>query len=162
MLGEVTANVRFAGEIQNMTIDGDPQGAKKLVFNGTETNEVKRLCVPGDRVFQLTDEFNFLVLEYSFINTSPNDEWLITLDTEFVNLENVNVWAAYFQGAGITDYTMIRDIYDDEYIKNLPVPTNGATYVYIKIEISDERFHSDFEANMIWTLNSRSYLYGRN
>ena len=157
--GEVNANVFFAGEIQNMTADGDPQGATKLVFNGTEKNDVRRLCVPGDRVFQLTDKFNFLVLEYRFANTSPNDEWLVSLESNFANFENVTVTVAFFEGAGITDYSMIKDTYDNEYIKGVPVATNGVLFVYIKIAITDERFHADFEANLNWSLNSKDYLY---
>ncbi len=158
VMGEVNANVFFAGEIQNMTADGDPQGATKLVFNGTEKNETKKLCVPGDRVFQLTDRFNYLVLEYRFSNTSPNEEWLVSLNTNFTNLENVEVTAAYFEGAGITDFSMINNPYDDEFIKMLPVPTNGVMFVYIKVAILDENNHSDFEANMTWSLQSRAFL----
>ena len=160
VMGEVNANVFFAGEIQNMTTNGDPQGATKLVFNGTEVNDTRWLSVPGDRVFQLTERFDSLVLEYRFANTSLEEDWLVSLNSNFANLENVTVTSAYFEEAGITDFRMITEPYNDEYIKSVPVHTNGVLFVYIKISRLDGIGHSDFEANMNWTLNSREFQYG--
>ena len=158
VLGEVNANIFFAGEIYNMTLDGDPASAKKLVFDGNEKNMTRHLCVPGDRVFALTDRFSFIVLEYVFSNKSPSDEWLISLNTEFVTKQNVTVTSAYYENNGITDYSLIDNEYNNEFVNMLPVPTNGTVFVYVKIQRTDSNYNADFEADMTWTLNSRSYL----
>ena len=157
-MGEVVANAIFAGEVYNMTVDGDPNGAKKLSYNGSEVGTTNILCVPGDKVFSLNDKYDYIVLEFKFTNTSPDEEWLINLNSEFATCNNVVVTSAYFENEGITNYSLIDTPYDNEYIKSLPVSTNGSMFVYIKIRIDDKRHNSDFELNMSWTLNARSFV----
>lgn len=156
--GDVVANAIFAGQIYKMTAEGDPYGSTKIHFNGNEVNETKKLCVSGDKVFNLSPRFNYVVLEYKFSNLAPNDEWLISLYAEFADRRNVSVTSSYFADEGITDYSLIDNEYNNDFIKSLPVATNGDMFVYLKFQIIDDKTDANFEANLIWTLNSRKFL----
>ena len=158
VLGEVNANVIYAGNFYNMTIDGDPEGSKKIVYDGNEVAQTTSFRVPGKEVFQLSKRFNYLILEYKFTNKSPSDEWLVSMVAEFPTKNNVVITSAYFADEGVTDYSLVDNPFDNEFIKSVPVSTNGVLFVYLKIQIEDLEKDADFEANMNWTLNSRDFL----
>lgn len=157
--GTVQATAIYAGYPYRMTKDGETGGQETIVFNGSEEASVQRLYVPYSKIFSLTTRFNYLVLEYVFTNTSPSDEWLINLTSTFDG-DNIVVTSAYFEDEGITDYSLIDNPYDNEYIKSLPVATNGKVFVYIKIAVADVETNAEFSANFAWTLNSRNYVNG--
>jgi len=156
--GTVQATAVYAGYPYRMTKDGEPGGAETIVFDGSEEEAIQKLNVPYSKIFRLTARFSYIVLEYVFSNSSPSDEWLINLDATFDKNDNVIVTSAYFEDEGITDYSLIDNSYDNEYIKALPVATNGKMFVYIKIAVDDIETPADFSANLAWTLNSRSYV----
>lgn len=158
--GSVQATAVYAGYPYRMTKDGETGGQEYITFDGTEEASIQRLYVPYSKIFTLTTRFNYLVLEYVFANTSPSDEWLVNLTSTFDGQDNIVVTVAYFEDEGITDYSLIDNPYDDEYIKSLPVATNGKMFVYIKIAVADVETNAEFSANFAWTLNSRNYVNG--
>ncbi len=153
--GEVSANAIFAGEIHNMTTDGQFSSSRKIVYNGEEGTKNK-LIIPNVDVFTLTERFNYLVLEYKFTNTSSTDDWIINLDTTLDRSENIELSIVYNE-EGLTDFSLIDNQYTDDYISNLPVGKNSTMFVYIKISVADINKSADFETNFVWTINSRSF-----
>ncbi len=153
--GEVSANAIFAGEIHNMTTDGQFSSSRKIVYNGEEGTKNK-LIIPNIDVFTLTERFNYLVLEYKFTNTSSTDDWIINLDTTLDRSENIELSIVYNE-EGLTDFSLIDNQYTDDYISNLPVGKNSTMLVYIKISVADINKSADFETNFVWTINSRSF-----
>lgn len=154
--GEVSANAIFAGQTYNMTVDGNHDGARKIIYEGDDVDRKEQLFVPNNKVFELNIRYDYVVLEYLFKNTSDDEEWLVNLKIDMIKDNNIAVTALYCE-EGITDYTLIQDEYNDNYINRLPVATNNQMFVYIKIQISDNSEDAEFETNMHWVLNSRSY-----
>lgn len=155
--GEVSANAIFAGQIYNMTVDGQNDSSKRLIYSGDQEDKREKLVVPNNKVFDLSLEYDYVVLEYLFKNTSSDEEWLVDLSLEMVKAVNVDVTVMYSE-TGITDYTLIQDTYTNDYISRLPVSTNGVMFVYIKIQIFNSQKDAEFATKMQWTLNSRSYF----
>lgn len=154
--GEVSANAIFAGQTYNMTVDGNHDSARKIVYGGDQVDKQEKLLVPNNKVFELSEQYNYVVLEYLFKNTSVDEEWLIDLNIEFSKEKNVDITAMYSE-EGITDYSLITEAYSDIYINKVPVTTNGVMFIYIKIQISNSSMDAEFQASMHWTLNTRSF-----
>ena len=157
VMGEVNANAIFAGQFYNMTVDGEPGASKVLKYDGQEQDNIQKLNVPGQKIFELSPRFSYVVLEYVFYNASPSDEWLISLNANIDKTDNIAVFAAYSED-GITDYSLIDYEYDNEYISKLPVATTGKMFVYLKFQLVNENKSANFDANLVWSLDSREYL----
>ena len=155
VVGEISANAYFAGSLFNMTDNGEASGNKKLVFNGNENDQGYTLALPNQLDIELSEHYNNVVLEYKFVNTSKVEEWLIDLCINFDRAENIKL-TSYYTIEPITNFSLINEPYDNEYISDLPVNKQERMFVYIKIQIDDINKNADFQANLFWTVISRS------
>ncbi len=126
--------------------------ATVLSFNNDVATAKNQTLAPTASELALTNDDNYILFEYKFVNRSKTIDIDISLDTTQITNNNVVVRYAYANSSTAYSSLNLQSSFTTRTLV-ANASANATTYIYIAVRVNDQMYDATYSGTITWGLD---------